>query len=105
MNFFSLIQPLEQAIKEATSSELPELVGLFERLKAQAWSKMTTPGNGAVVSGPETYTIPEVAGLLKISEYRAYELARQGKLPHSKIGKSVRVSAAQLAAFQRSREI
>lgn len=105
MNLLDLIQPLEQAIREAKPSYLPDLIGSLERLKAQAWTRMTTPSNGAPVTGPETYTIPEVAGILKISEYRCYELARQGKLPHSKIGKSVRVSAAQLAAFQRSREI
>lgn len=104
MNLVSLITPLEQAIQQATASECPLLLGLLERLKGECWLKMQTPSHGGIVAGPETYTIPEVAAILKLSEYRCYELARQGKLPHNKIGKSVRVTAAQLAAFQKGQE-
>ncbi len=104
MNLASIIDPIKQAIQQATAKECPELIGLLEMLKAQAWSKMTTSSNGETIAGPETYTIPEVAAILKLSEYRCYELARQGKLPHNKIGKSVRVTAAQLAAFQKKQE-
>ena len=54
----------------------------------------------ALASGP-LLTLPQVADMLAIPEGRAYELARQGKLPSLRIGKYVRVSGEQLAEFQR----
>jgi len=44
-------------------------------------------------------TIPQVAKRLAISDCRAYELARQGKIPIVKVGKYVRVEPAELAAW------
>jgi excisionase family DNA binding protein len=44
-------------------------------------------------------TIPQVAKRLKVSEYRAYELARQGALPSVRLGKSVRVKPSALADY------
>jgi excisionase family DNA binding protein len=44
-------------------------------------------------------TVPEVAELLKVSEYRAYELVRQGHIAKIKMGKSVRVRRADLDAY------
>ncbi|MDH5641719.1 MAG: helix-turn-helix domain-containing protein [Nitrospira sp.] len=53
-------------------------------------------------SGPvedELLTIPAVAKRLKISEYKAYELARQGILRSVRLGKSVRVRPVDLSAY------
>ncbi len=98
------LSALEQALSEALPADCPALIGELERLKAVAWTRMLTPAYGGQPQHPDrAYTIPEVAGILKISTYRAYELARQGKLPATKIGKLVRVSAAQLAQFQGER--
>ena len=45
-------------------------------------------------------TIPQVAERLKVSEYRAYELVRQGVLKSVRLGKkSVRVKPAALAEY------
>jgi excisionase family DNA binding protein len=45
-------------------------------------------------------TIPQVAERLNVSEYRAYELARQGVLKSVRLGKkSVRVKHAALAEY------
>ena len=41
-------------------------------------------------------TIPEVAKRLKVSDYRAYELARQGSLKSVRLGKSVRVKPSAI---------
>jgi excisionase family DNA binding protein len=41
-------------------------------------------------------TIPEVAKRLKVSDYRAYELARQGILKSVRLGKSVRVKPSAI---------
>lgn len=44
-------------------------------------------------------TIPQVAKRLKISDYRAYELARQGILKSVRLGKSVRVQPSAVADY------
>ncbi len=44
-------------------------------------------------------TIPQVAKRLKVSDYRAYELARQGILPSIRLGKSVRVKPSAVAEY------
>jgi excisionase family DNA binding protein len=41
-------------------------------------------------------TIPEVAKRLKVSDYKAYELARQGNLKCVRLGKSVRVKPSAI---------
>ena len=41
-------------------------------------------------------TIPEVAKRLKVSDYRAYELARQGTLKSVRLGKLVRVKPSAI---------
>ncbi|MBX3325166.1 MAG: helix-turn-helix domain-containing protein [Nitrospira sp.] len=44
-------------------------------------------------------TIPQVAKRLKVSEYRAYELARQGALKSVRLGKSVRVKPSDIDEY------
>jgi excisionase family DNA binding protein len=44
-------------------------------------------------------TIPQVAKRLKVSEYRAYELARQGALKSVRLGKSVRVKPSDVDEY------
>ena len=44
-------------------------------------------------------TIPEVAKRLKVSDYRAYELARQGVLKSFRLGKSVRVKLSAINEY------
>lgn len=94
---------VEQAIACAAPGDCPALLGQLERLRALAWGRMREGNHVQTPPAPgeeSLLTIPEVAQRLKISAYRAYELARQGRLPHQKIGKLVRVSLRQLAEFQ-----
>ncbi len=39
---------------------------------------------------PPTLTADEVAGLLRISRWQCYELAKSGRLPSLRLGRSVR---------------
>lgn len=48
---------------------------------------------------PNLLRIPQVAKILKVSEWRAYELARQGRLPVVRLGRQVRVNEAALTAW------
>ena len=45
--------------------------------------------------------IPEVAHRLNVSVHRAYELARQGRIPCVRLGRQVRVDADRLESFIR----
>lgn len=44
-------------------------------------------------------TVEEVAARLQLSEYRVYELTRQGAMPHVKIGRLIRFTEAQIEEF------
>ena len=46
--------------------------------------------------------IPEVAEMLRISEPRAYELVRQGLIPHMRLGRQIRVEEGELREFIKS---
>jgi excisionase family DNA binding protein len=103
MKLKPIIESLEQDLQNLAPADCPAILGELERLRAMLWTRMmTTPATtkGSHRDDQNSYTIPEVAQRLKISAYRGYELARQGKLPHQKIGKLVRVTAAQLAEFE-----
>ncbi len=95
------IAALEKAVAEACPADCAKLIGELERVKAQAWSRLVAAPASPSRQGPERpYTIPEVALILRVSVYRAYQLARKGTLPSTKIGKLIRVTAAQLTEFQ-----
>lgn len=43
--------------------------------------------------------IPAVARILDLPEQRIYELARQGILPHVRLGRQIRIDSEQLELF------
>ena len=50
------------------------------------------------------YTIPETAALLKVHENTIYKMVRAGKIEHYKIGKQIRISAAELEKLKIERK-
>ena len=42
------------------------------------------------------YTIPEAAALLRVHENTIYSLVRKREIEHYKVGKQIRISAAEL---------
>lgn len=85
----NLLSELEAAIESAPADHLPELLGQLERLKGQAWARMMSAApTKNVVPSPDQQllTLPQVAERLSIPESRAYELARQHKIPRSESG-------------------
>jgi len=44
----------------------------------------------------ELLTIPEAARFLKISKSKVYQMAKEGKLPHFKIGRNIRIRKEDL---------
>jgi prophage regulatory protein len=45
------------------------------------------------------FTIPEVAQHLKLSKSKVYSLVQQGKIPHVRIGRNVRIKERELQAW------
>jgi len=48
----------------------------------------------------QSYTTEEIAKLLKISKLTVYDLIKKGKLPSYRVGKQMRVDAADLEAYK-----
>lgn len=53
------------------------------------------------MSQEESYTASEIAGLLKISKLKVYELIKKGELPSYRVGKQMRVDASDLEAYKK----
>src|SRR5215203_2686274 len=101
MDISRLLPTIEESLTQASWEECVLFVGDLERLKAMAWGKIVAgKASQSSSEGTNLITIAEAAARLSIPESRAYELARQGKLPAVRIGKYVRVSAKALAAYQ-----
>lgn len=73
---------------------LIELASLQALLLHRALSRPFDDGNEELL-----LTIPEVAKRLKVSNYRAYELARQGMLKSVRLGKAVRVKPSAIDEY------
>jgi putative molybdopterin biosynthesis protein len=59
---------------------------------------------GLALSSDISYTTEEIAKLLKISKLTVYDLIKKGELPSYRVGKQMRVDAADLEAYkQRAR--
>ena len=91
---------LTQALLRVPPHELPSAVGWLARLQSMAQLRMMQVGQAETAKADtDLFTIPEVAQRLKVSEYRAYELARQGFLKSVRLGKSVRVTPSAVADY------
>jgi excisionase family DNA binding protein len=44
---------------------------------------------------PDILTVPEIAHYLKLSKVMVYKLVEEGRMPHYRIGRAVRVSRDQ----------
>lgn len=95
-----IVGELEQALAETPVAEMPALIGALAELQAKAQLKMLSEQKLTKGGREALLTIRQVAERLNVPESRAYELARQGKLPAVRIGKYVRVSVEGLAEYQ-----
>lgn len=94
------VDELEQAVADTPVSEIPALIGLLAELQAKAQLKILSEQKAMKDRQDGLLTMRQVAARLNVPESRAYELARQGKLPAVRIGKYVRVSVEALAEYQ-----
>ena len=91
---------LEQAVAETPVSQIPALIGILAELQAKAQLKMLSEQKAVKHRQDGLLTMRQVAEQLNVPESRAYELARQGKLPAVRVGKYVRVLAEALEEYQ-----
>ena len=91
---------LEQAVADTPVSQIPALIGVLAVLQAKAQLQLLTGREGMKDRKDELLTMRQVAARLNVPTSRAYELARQGKLPAVRIGKYVRVSENALVDYQ-----
>ncbi len=94
------LEDLEQAVADAPVSEIPALIGVLAELQAKAQLKLLSEQKAMKDRQDVLLTMRQVAARLNVPESRAYELARQGKLPAVRIGKYVRVSERSLVEYQ-----
>ena len=87
------LQPLRQKISErlrGIAAELTAITAQLERTATYAGKQSDAPAPTALL------TADAVAARTGLSKQRIYELVRQKRLPHVKIGRQVRVSPAAL---------
>jgi excisionase family DNA binding protein len=101
MTPFDIWTSLEMLIHDADHENCAAFIGKLEKMRALAWGKiMAIPSAHPNSQSDYLLTLAEAAIRLSIPESRAYELARQKKLPSVRIGKYVRVSTQALAEYQ-----
>lgn len=81
---------VEHIIEKASMDQLPNLVGALSRLQAMAQVRLLSFSQ-PMPNVDQLLTVPQVAKRLQLSEYRVYEMVRQGALKSVRLGKSVRV--------------
>jgi excisionase family DNA binding protein len=94
-----MVSGLDDVLVQMPLTGLPALIGELERLKTRALARLMNERETASTQDEVLLTMPEVARRLKISTYRAYELARQGIVKPVRIGKSVRLAATELRRY------
>jgi excisionase family DNA binding protein len=95
-----IVSALEEIVNTLPLTDCPSLVGELERLKLMAVGRIMSQHCAPYTTQDrDLLTIGEVAKQLKVSKYRAYELARQGLIHSVRLGRSVRVKPAAVADY------
>lgn len=97
--YISLLNQLETQIPLWPIDECSQALGILERLRVSAWSRMLGEGLSLKTASRQPrgqlLTLPQIAERLTVPKTYAYELARQNRLPVIRLGKYVRVSAEE----------
>lgn len=92
---------LERQLEEVRREDLPEFLGSLERVRGRAYLRLLQAP--APVQTEPLLTAGEAAVRLALPRSRVYGLARQGLLPHLRIGRQLRFSPAALDAWSEGR--
>lgn len=85
-NLVMILTELEQALKDVLPHDCPVLLGELERIKSQAWVKMTSPQSilpktAAHIESGKYLTVAETAERFNVKPTWLYR--HKKKLPHS----------------------
>ncbi|BFU90927.1 MAG: hypothetical protein NTAFB01_21140 [Nitrospira sp.] len=80
---------------DAKPADIPQILMDLETLKTHLWGRLVNPEP----DDDALLTVPQVAERLQMSEYKIYELTRQGRLKSCKLGKSVRIRLSAVNAY------
>jgi excisionase family DNA binding protein len=94
-----IVSAFEQLLKDVPVTACPALAGDLERLRNAGMGTIMAERIATHETDDDLLTIPQVARRLKVSPYRAYELARQGLLKTIRLGRSVRVRPSAVAEY------
>jgi excisionase family DNA binding protein len=96
---------LDRALVELPADELPEMVGLLAAADARARARLNTAPAPAATPSPALLTAEEVAEHFAVPRTHVYALARQGRLPHVKVGRYPRFNLSELCTALASGEL
>lgn len=85
------------ALWDTPNGDIPEVLLHLEALALRLKSKLLSPPQEQ--PDDALLTVAQVAERLQMSEYRVYELTRQGRLKCCRLGKSVRVRVSAVNAY------
>src|SRR5688572_7892685 len=91
------------SLEVLSAEDVLGLLGHVEELRARLWRKTLVPPPATTPDRPSQsrlMTVSEVAAMLRYSPGHIYELIRSGDLQAVKNGRSVRITADALAAWQ-----
>jgi excisionase family DNA binding protein len=96
MNLDELCQVLDR-VDELPDDQVPAGIGAVAKAQALLTRRLiTTPAPAATAANPECLTAQEVAAIFHVPANHILALARQGRLPHHKLGKNVRFNVEEL---------
>lgn len=92
---------LEAAVLSAPVTEIPELLGLMEKLKALGWGRMLAEQQHGQreTTGKTAMTAQDVAPILNVKPSMVYELVRTNRLKAYRVGKYLRFSESAVQEF------
>ena len=93
-------ETLEAAARESAPEHLPQLLGALESAKATVWARLIAPQRqiaAEVRSESANMTAAELAAIYRVPRSWFYEAARNGRLPHTRLGRYVRFRHADVA--------
>lgn len=89
-------------VTDVDRDDVPDLLSDLEALRARLWSRLVRPPapspNGAPAEA-DLISATEVGRMLDMSADRVYALAREDRIPHVRIGRSVKFSRQAVAAW------
>lgn len=99
------LETLRRTAESTPPAELPDLLGALETIRAIAMRRLLAPEPPPTSSTEgELITAQDMAARLSIQPSWLLDQARQGRVPHTRIGKYVRFAPAAVLAAMKAQD-